>query len=238
MCARRCALGASVSPQRPPGHPGGEWPPGIGASARSGSGAIELKGLRIEHGSHLCALYENDLGRLKLAVPFLTGGLEAGEVCYLIAAPEAEAAILAEVRALAGTLGSDRLVVTNGLSSGREMYSWLEEQFVRATRRGNHSLRLLGDMAWAPRLGLDPDELYQFEGAISWGRTPLRDGQPVSIRRARVLGQWGPQRPKMPRRHISFSARLSRLTVRRDFGGGCRGGRWRRPPRRRAPKQD
>lgn len=129
---------------------------------------IQVEGVAIDHGSHLCALYESDLGRVKLAVPFLAGGLEANDVCCLVAAPDAKKDILDHLSAVCTRLGEyidgGRLHLSEGMPSARAMYESMEESFVEATQSGQRSCaRVLGDMAWALHQGMGVDELMDFE---------------------------------------------------------------------------
>ena len=55
---------------------------------------VVLEGLAVEHGTHLCMIYENDLGRLKLSVPLLADGLRSDALCLLVGASDAKEAIL------------------------------------------------------------------------------------------------------------------------------------------------
>lgn len=128
---------------------------------------ILLEGIAIDYGSHLCSLYESDLGRVKLAVPFLADGLEAGDVCFLVAAPDVQKIILDQLnivrKGLAEDIADKRLVVLEGESSGGAMYDYLENAFVEATRSGNRGLRLLGDTARGVEQGMDLKDLLEFE---------------------------------------------------------------------------
>lgn len=136
--------------------------PGPGTVTR-----IHVEGLAIDHGSHLCALYGNDLGRVKLAVPFLAGGLEADDVCFLVAAPDARKDILDHLGAVHARLGASidagRLHVLEGMPSGRAFQEYLESVLIEATGAGRSSGRVLGDMAWALHQGMGVDELMDFE---------------------------------------------------------------------------
>jgi len=128
---------------------------------------IYLEGMAIDYGKHLCAFYETDLGRTKMAVPFLADGLKTGDVCFLVAAREAQVDILNALGAvypkLDAALRTKRLIVSDGEDSAEDMFRYLERHFVEATRAGHHALRVLGDMAWFPAQGLDLDELQAFE---------------------------------------------------------------------------
>ncbi len=130
-------------------------------------GRVKLEGIAINDGEHLCSLYQNDLGRVKLSVPFLADGLRAGDVCFLIATPETQREILASLgevyRAMNEAIAERRLIVGAGKPTGPEMHAYLEESFVMATRAGNQSLRLVGDMVWALEKGVAIDDLMEFE---------------------------------------------------------------------------
>ncbi len=128
---------------------------------------VVLEGLTIEYGTHLCTIYENDLGRLKLSVPLLAGGLQAGDLCLLIGTADDREPILERLGALHPPLADDiregRLILSDGAASAREMHEHLEAIFVQAVSAGRQSIRLVGDMAWCIELGLDLDELMAFE---------------------------------------------------------------------------
>ena len=141
-----------------------------GMAAKAGgrrSGRVRLEGIAINDGEHLCSLYQNDLGRVKLSVPFLADGLRAGDVCFLIATPESQREILASLGEVYGAMdeaiAEGRLIVSDGKPTGPEMHAYLEESFVMATRAGNRSLRLVGDMVWALEKGVAIDDLMEFE---------------------------------------------------------------------------
>lgn len=147
----------------------GRTPTGRAVAPNDGkpSGRVVLEGIAIADGHHLCSLYQNDLGRLKLSVPFLAEGLRGGDVCYLIAAADGQRRILESLRDvfpdLDEAVADGRLVVSEGQATGPEMYAYLEESFVRATRPGNQFLRLVGDMVWALEKGVAVDDLMEFE---------------------------------------------------------------------------
>jgi transcriptional repressor of dcmA and dcmR len=123
--------------------------------------------MAIEHGSHLGAFYENDAGRMKLAVPFLAEGLRAGDVCFLVAARTAKDHILHHLARARGELDDDlargKLLLMTGAPDGDAQLNSLENVFMESTRVGGHSLRLLGDMAWCFEAGMDLDTLMDFE---------------------------------------------------------------------------
>ncbi len=139
-------------------------------AARHDHGAerhLFIEGLTVEQGSHLCALYETDLGRIKLSVPFLADGLRAGETCVLVAGPDAAEAVLAELRKARPELREDisagRLILSEGEPSGQRLYDFLERTFLAATHAGAPCVRVVGDMAASLGKGMTVDDMMAFE---------------------------------------------------------------------------
>lgn len=134
---------------------------------------IELEGIAIDYGSHLCTFYETDPGRLKMSLPFLLSGLQAGDRCFLVAADAARIHILEELRSVRPTIDLEieegRLIVVDGMPSGKEMYAFLEKSFLDASKHGIHRLRVLGDMAWFLHQGMGVEELNEFEARYNSG---------------------------------------------------------------------
>ncbi|MBI3375374.1 MAG: MEDS domain-containing protein [Betaproteobacteria bacterium] len=140
----------------------------IPARTRSSRNAhIEPGGVRIDHGSHVCSLYENDVGRIKLAVPFLLEGLSAGELCFLVASKKAQDIIIERLDSarpgVRGEIAQGRFVVMDGAKSGTAMYEFFKNAFAEETRSGHRRLRVVGDMVWAVEQELGVDELIDFE---------------------------------------------------------------------------
>lgn len=144
--------------------------PEVAASARAPAGRVahvDIEGIAIDHGSHICSVYKSDLGRVKLAVPFLSEGLSYGEQCFLIAGEQASRHILETLETACSNLGdkiaNGNLAVGKGEGSAAEMYAYFENALVKGTRAGGKPMRILGDMAWALDRGLGIDELIDFE---------------------------------------------------------------------------
>lgn len=128
---------------------------------------ILLEGVCIDYGKHICTIYETDLGRIKLSVPFLSEGIRKNDICFLIAADEEKEHIFSNLENALGdistALSNDNLIISDGMNSGIEMLSYLESEFIRATQAGSRTLRVLGDMSWFLCKGLDLDDLFEFE---------------------------------------------------------------------------
>lgn len=138
-----------------------------GRADESKNSGIILEGISIDYGNHLCSLYETDLGRVKLSVPFLADGLRAGDKCFMIASAAAQEHILGglmDVYPDAGSaIKSDRLVVSEGVPTGCDLYNYFEQQFLESTHHGDQHIRVLGDMAWAVDIGMSVEDLMDFE---------------------------------------------------------------------------
>ena len=127
---------------------------------------VQLEDLRVPYGTHLCAFYESDAGRLKLGLPFLSEGLRAGDLCFLIATPAAAASLVAALPA-SDTRKADLppvadLVVHGGARGPADMYNYFCEAFLGATARGR-KCRVLGDMACFLIAGAEVAALLAFE---------------------------------------------------------------------------
>lgn len=142
--------------------------PAVGSpSRRTDDGRVVLGGIAINHGSHICSVYENDLGRVKFAVPFLAEGLSGGDLCFLVAARNAKDHILDRLKSVYGNLEDEiaegNLLVLEGTDSVSAIYSYFENAFVEGMRSGGRALRVLGDMAWTVERGLNFAEVVEFE---------------------------------------------------------------------------
>lgn len=128
---------------------------------------ILLEGIVIDYSNHLCSLYETDIGRVKLSVPFLADGLRTGDKCFLIASKQIQDDILHSLKEVypdtKSAIKNARLVLSEGMTSGRDLYDYFEQQFLESTRHGDHYIRVLGDMAWAIDKGMNFDNLMDFE---------------------------------------------------------------------------
>ncbi len=137
------------------------------ASTDNNASGILLEGMAIRYGSHLCTLYETDIGRVKLSVPFLADGLRAGDKCFLVASAAAQKHIIGDLMEIYSDTGSAirdaRLVVTDGVLTGNDLYEYFEQAFLAWGRHGGQHIRVLGDMAWAVEKGLSMDDLMEFE---------------------------------------------------------------------------
>ena len=128
---------------------------------------VNLEGVSIEYGSHLCSLYDDRTGRQKLAIPLLADGLKNGETCFLVATPDVQKEFLNELKDIKfdikSAIKNGQLLVTDGEKNMEDMLSFLRTEFTKATRSGESPMRLVGDMSWALSKGWEPHEIFAYE---------------------------------------------------------------------------
>ena len=139
----------------------------IKESSSSKATQILLEGITIDYGNHLCTLYETDIGRIKLSVPFLADGLRTGDKCFLIASKLVQDEILYHLVEVYPDIDvaikNDQLRLLEGYVTAQETYDYFENSFIKSSHNGNQYMRVLGDMAWAIDKGMGIDELMDFE---------------------------------------------------------------------------
>lgn len=141
-------------------------------ASRGGLARAMFEGIAIDYGSHLCAVYESNRGRGRMAVPFLIDGLASGDTCYLVASPPVRRDLLGQLAELRPGfrryVQTGQFVVSPNMSGGEEMFSYFDSQFSTVTRLGNRGIRVLGDMVWFLEQELSIDQLTNFE--MRYGR--------------------------------------------------------------------
>ena len=101
-------------------------------------------------GSHLCAFYDSELGRVTLAVRFLFEGLLEGSMVYLVASARSTKQILRHLKARRPSLERDisdgRLLVSDYQQTPRTQIKNFETRLKQAAARGTQSFRVFGDV--------------------------------------------------------------------------------------------
>lgn len=145
-----------------------------GSSSSNGAGhgpagdAVKLEDITLSPGSHLGAIYQNDHGRTKLAVPLLAQGLAAGDRCYVIAPQASLDQIMDRLRGTKeqpdAAVERGQLATFTGIDGSPEAICHeMEALFIDALSAGVRRLRVVGDMSWAFDRGLDEAGLMAFE---------------------------------------------------------------------------
>ena len=113
-------------------------------------GAISLENMFVGLGSHLGSFYSTDAGRLRLGLPFLRDGIQAGQACILFALPDTREHYLQGLqREGVDVPSAERAGLLTMLSvpplSPEQFISLLEGLFIDIIRRRPGPFRLLGE---------------------------------------------------------------------------------------------
>jgi excisionase family DNA binding protein len=139
----------------------------VGTEAESGilggERATTIGGTSVPLPTHLCGLYESEVGRVAQAANFLADGLRPGITCFLVQLPEVEDQILARLkrtshRSLEQDIDAGRLVLYKYRSSPQAQLEDFERAFLAAIRGGAKVLRLVGDVTGGARKAGQPME--------------------------------------------------------------------------------
>jgi len=132
---------------------------------------VDLEGLAIDYSNHLCALYESDPGRRKMALPFLADGLRNGDFCVVVARPEVRADLYDRLcrgdSACERAVRENQLRLWDGFACAKDALDAFERAFLEALGEGFKAMRVVGDMAWFFDMGMTFEELERFEVAYN-----------------------------------------------------------------------
>jgi excisionase family DNA binding protein len=122
--------------------------------------------IAVSHGSHLCGLYDTDLGRLTLAVPFLLDGLNEGSVCFLVGTPRVRNEILKQLKkkrlSLQADIHSGHLIQSEYHTGSRAQTKYFRALLDEKVAAGAQSFRVIGDM-WGMRSKAGAESLVEYE---------------------------------------------------------------------------
>lgn len=142
------------------------------APPRSSAATVTVGGASIPVRSHLAPIYNSDLGRLRLAVPFLADGLRAGQPCFL----EASGAVLESYADALTEQGIDFAAATNsgqltilagpGANATDAIGNW-EQVLGRALAGGQSNfVRIVGEMACVRQMFASDADMMTYEEAF------------------------------------------------------------------------
>lgn len=125
---------------------------------------ITVGGVSLRYGTHLSALYSDDVGRVRLAAGFLADGLRARSVCFLVAEPRVRAEILTHLghQRMAVQVRAGHLVLSDYAATPEAQYDYFESSFVDALAAGAESLRAVGDVGPLTQR-LTREQIVQYE---------------------------------------------------------------------------
>ncbi len=131
----------------------GPEPAGPSRATSGMARAISLESMYISLGSHIGSFFSTDAGRLRLGLPFLRDGIQAGQACVLFALPaERELYVRALQREGVDTTAAERNGLLRMLSvaeitplSPEQFIALLEGLFIDITRQRPGPFRFLGE---------------------------------------------------------------------------------------------
>lgn len=133
---------------------------------RASRGHAVIDGCLVEHGTHLCGLYDSEAARAHQAAGFLADGFHPGTVCYLVTETASRDEVLEVLRKRRPALDADiqegRLILASYADSGDEQLAFWERRFLDATGAGAQSARVVGDV-WGLAGGVTPEAVVQYE---------------------------------------------------------------------------
>lgn len=140
--------------------------PAVGGAGPEKVSDLSVGPLTVTHGSHLCGLYDSDLGRITLAVPFLLEGLTAGSVCFLVGPLRAREEILKYLRkkrpSLQADVDAERLILSDYQLGPEAQNKYFRTLLDEKVAEGAQSFRILGDM-WGMRSSATEESLVEYE---------------------------------------------------------------------------
>lgn len=140
---------------------------------------LGVPGVTLEPGDHVCGFYFGDAERDAILLSYLRAGLRDGDRCLGIVDSTDPATVLAQ---LAGDIdgdidvgscvasrqlqlwGSAETYLRDGTFSPDRMIEFWEDQLEAATDDGFGFARVVGEMSWLSRVGLDRELLVAYEG--------------------------------------------------------------------------
>jgi transcriptional repressor of dcmA and dcmR len=135
--------------------------------------SVVLGGHQVAFGSHLCAFYDSDAGRLRLSVPFLAEGLRSGQPCFLFAKGRVLDRYLASLRVSPGVdvrraLRNGALVVADGPgTTTRAALDYLESTLWSALDRNASFVRGVGEMVSEREQFTSEREMLTYESMLN-----------------------------------------------------------------------
>ncbi len=147
-------------------HVVGASPEPVGDSGAGKVADLSEGPVTVTHGGHLCVIYDSDLGRLTLAVPFLHDGLNEGRVCFLVGQPRVRNEILEQLKKRRPSLQADidagYLIQSEYHAGSRAQVKYYRSLLDEKVADGAQSFSVIGDM-WSMRSKTSEESLVEYE---------------------------------------------------------------------------
>lgn len=134
--------------------------------------AAEMPAPGLRRGEHICGFYSGPDARDSLTAAWMDEGVRAGQkcVCFFDDSPVLRDRMVAELPRRRGQIefhGVDEAYVPTGRFCKEAMLSRLEAAIDRADADGYADVRLLGDMSWVIRPGVDTKDVFAYEAEVN-----------------------------------------------------------------------
>lgn len=134
--------------------------------------ALRPDGLGLLPGDHVCGFYSGSAARDELTAAWVTEGARSGQKCVCFIEGSALLREQFETR-IPGQLRHvefcdvDDAYLANGSFSKQTMLTRLNDSVAAAWEAGYQDIRLLGDMSWVIRPGVDTEEVFAYEAEVN-----------------------------------------------------------------------
>ena len=141
-----------------------------------------VRGVPLVLPSHLATFFSSDAGRVRIATPFLSDGLRAGQTCFVAATGRAldcyrQALTAAGIDVDAAATGGRLLICSDFGPTAADAIAFWDEAWGGAIAGGPIVLRMVGDMFSVARMLSSTAEMIAFEEALGL----LAERYPVAV---------------------------------------------------------
>jgi hypothetical protein len=130
------------------------------------------EGLGLRRGDHICGFYSGAAARDELTAMWVGEGARAGSkcVCFVEDSPGLRKRFAAEIPQQVAHVefrDVEDAYLPGGTFCKDTMLTRLQESVTEATTAGYSDVRLLGDMSWVIRDGVDTNEVWAYEAEVN-----------------------------------------------------------------------
>ena len=138
-----------------------------GPAADPGSVPLGVGGVAVEPGDHIAHFYQGDPQRFTVLGPYVRAGLERGDRCVFISAPDVAEGLCTWLDAAEldpdAALANDQLVLDQGRATEEEMLRLAETVAMSSQRDDVGLVRWAGDGGWALNDKMSVHEMLHWE---------------------------------------------------------------------------
>ncbi len=138
----------------------------------SGPSTVNVGGVQLPLHSHLATFYSSDAGRLRLTIPFLADGIQAGQPCFVAASGDVLNAYLEALRAggvdIDSAIRRGQFVSVDGPGTNvPEAIDFWEQKCWSVLAGGPKVIRAVGEMSSERKVFSSDAEMIRYEVAFN-----------------------------------------------------------------------